>query len=108
MIASLSRPLVSRVLTIALAGAMCLTAPMLVPPLLAGPNEGGTLVVHDTGLSYTEEVSSYPSPPPTTDPPTVDNALPVGPPASAAGWVWKVYAAFPTNSSPRLKAITPL
>ena len=63
-------------------------------------NEGGVLVVHDTGLTYTTDSNDYPSdPPPSCD--DIDNAAPVGVPS-----VWKVYAAFPDENFPRLKALT--
>lgn len=68
-------------------------------PAFAGPNAGGTLVVHDTGLAYTTDSSSYPSTAPECA--GVDN---MG--AGDGSWlVWKVYAAFPGNASPRLKAL---
>lgn len=72
---------------------------------LAGPNAGGVLAVHDAGLAYTHDSASYPSAPP-IDCGSIDVQLPAGPPpAGAAGYVWKVYAAFPAGSSPRLKAL---
>ncbi len=67
-------------------------------PAFAGPNAGGTLVVHDTGLAYTDDLSSYPSTPPTCA--GVDHEIDPGAPT-----VWKVYAAMDPNSSPRLKAL---
>ncbi|MDM7914324.1 MAG: hypothetical protein QUU85_03535 [Candidatus Eisenbacteria bacterium] len=73
---------------------------------LAGPNAGGTLVAHDTGLVLSiDPGQSYPSPPPFPCLALIDPELPLGPPADARGWVWKVYAAFPYQSSPRLKAL---
>jgi len=71
---------------------------------MAGPNEGGTLVLHDTGLVYTTDSASYPSPAPVGPCPGVfDAELPLE--YSAAGWVWKAYAVFPPSASPRLKAL---
>jgi hypothetical protein len=83
-----------------LAVVLCLSG-----PAWAGPNVNGTLVVHDAGLTYTDGSGSYPSIPPTSDPPTVDNQLPVGIPSDGDGWIWKVYAAFPADASPRLKGL---
>jgi hypothetical protein len=87
--------------------AFLLIALSLFVPLriLAGPNSGGTLIVHDTGYWYTWESISYPNPPP-SDCASVDNVLPTYiPNPPYGGCVWKVYAAFPTASSPRLKAL---
>ena len=74
------------------------------PPALAGPNFGGTLVVHDTGLAYTSDVAIYPTLAPDSCA-VVDAEAPVGFPADGQGWVWKAYAAFPSGSAPRLKAL---
>lgn len=67
----------------------------------AGPNTGGVIWVHDTGLTFTVD----PPVPPVNTPPAdcagVDNELPLSD-GSVRG-VWKVYAAFPPGSSPRLK-----
>jgi hypothetical protein len=68
-------------------------------PALAvdGPNVHGVLIVHDTGLAYTTDLPI----PPLSDSPSVcsatDNEAPLG-----EERVWKVYAAFPAGSSPRL------
>lgn len=70
-------------------------------PAFAGPNAGGTLVVHDTGLVYTVDSVSYPSDAPTCAGHDVN--IPID--FTQAGWVWKVYAAFPLENSPRLKAL---
>lgn len=70
-------------------------------PAFAGPNAGGTLVVHDTGLVYTVDSTSYPSTAPECG--AVDANIPLE--FTMAGWVWKVYAAFPPAASPRLKAL---
>jgi hypothetical protein len=66
---------------------------------LAGPNAGGVLVVHDAGLNPTcDPIILNPVPQCST----VDNTL-----DPLLFWcpTWKVYAAFPTNSRPRLKAL---
>lgn len=69
-------------------------------PVLAGPNVGGVLIVHDTGLAYTTDLVV----PPVSDSAfacsQTDNEIALGVEA-----VWKVYAAFPVGSSPRLKAV---
>ena len=59
--------------------------------------------MHDTGLVYTSDASAYPSQAPACV--GVDAELPLGVPESGAGWVWKVYAAFPPDAAPRLKAL---
>lgn len=71
---------------------------------LAGPNAGGTLVVHDTGIAWSSDPVSLVSPSPASCA-SVDNYLPLNAVPNRTGWVWKVYAAFPTGSSPRLKAV---
>jgi hypothetical protein len=71
-------------------------------PALGGPNAGGTLVLHQTELAYTVDSSEYPSPPP--DPCSSADAN-IPPEFGMAGWVWKLYAAFPATASPRLKAL---
>jgi hypothetical protein len=72
-------------------------------PAFAGPNDGGTLVVHDTGLAYTVDSASYPSDAPECAGHDVNIPLEMG--TDTAGWVWKVYAAFPLQNSPRVKAL---
>lgn len=69
-------------------------------PALAGPNHGGTLVVHDTGLAYTDADPVPPVSPPPAACGEVDAEAPAGTPV-----VWKVYAAFPIGSSPRLMGL---
>ncbi len=63
-------------------------------------NAGGALVVHDTGLTYTADMTIPPaSPVPACS--EVTNAAPLD-----VNRVWKVYAAFPLDSSPRLKSLS--
>ena len=71
----------------------------------AGPNNGGTLIVHDTGYWFTLVNNSYPSPPP-VDCQSVDNQMPTTVPGGYHGRVWKVYAAFVAGTTPRLKALS--
>lgn len=68
---------------------------------VAGPNAAGTLVVHDTGLTFSSDQTEWPSPAPTC--PEVDNRGRAGGLDSA--FVWKVYAAFPLAGSPRLREV---
>jgi hypothetical protein len=82
--------------------AICLA----VPPLLAGPNDGGTIVVHDPAFEFTNNIGDYcglgvaPSACPSIDT-RLDQSW-----STEFGVVWKVYAAFPDGSAPRLKAMT--
>jgi hypothetical protein len=108
-----------------------LAAMMLIlaaPIALAGPNDGGVLVLHDPGLAYTSDTASYiglsgvgcgqdgPFSPaiqfcPPYEP--VDGAIPCDPLAAnpTSHWsgdgshVWYVLAAFPAESCPRLKTM---
>jgi hypothetical protein len=65
----------------------------------AGPNAGGVLWVHDTGIVYSgDTVQPVVSTPP-ADCAGVDNQQPL----DGVRRVWKVYAAFPPGSHPRLK-----
>ncbi len=101
---------------------------LFAPPALAGPNEGGVLVLHATTLEYTVDVDTYmgmsgvacgqdgpPSPQAQECPPydPVGGAVPCNPlafvsistmPAEVAH-VWYVLAAFPPGSCPRLKGV---
>jgi len=66
------------------------------------PNPGSwppKLHVHDTGLAYTSDGGPYPSAPPPSCDDVDGTALPDLPA------VWKVYAAFPPQNQPRLKAL---
>ncbi len=77
---------------------------LMAGPASAGPNAGGMLFVHDAGIAYTTDGGDpWPSVLPTCE--GADHELPVGTPPGGAGHVWKVYAAFPLSSSPRLKAL---
>ncbi len=71
-------------------------------PALAGPNQNGVIVVHDTGIEGT-----VPLPPASTTPTCAEivNEVAMGsaPYEASDPTVWKVYAAFPLESSPRLK-----
>ena len=84
-----------------LLGVLCCCA---TTAALAGPNAGGVLWVHDTGINVSSDpVGTWPPAPANCA--GVDNNAPVIldltlPPVSR---YWKVYAAFPTGSSPRLK-----
>jgi hypothetical protein len=89
---------------VTLLAALCATTFMASSPVLAGPNAGGTLIVHDTGLGYTSTSSLYPSTPP-IDCASTDNEMPAEIPPGAEGRIWKVYAAFVPGTSPRLKAL---
>lgn len=71
-------------------------------PVLAGVNAGGTLIVHDANIEYTEGISDY----------CLQGTIPADCQSAdiqimtwANDVVWTVYAAFPGNSSPRLKEI---
>ncbi len=67
--------------------------------VMAGPNEGGVLWVHDTGLAFTDDMTLPPVSPPPADCAGVDNEQPL----DGIERIWKVYAAFPQGSAPRLK-----
>jgi len=75
------------------------------PAFAIGPNVNGTLIVHDTGVGFST-VADLPVPPVSPPPETcllVDNSAPEGTPTTQV--VWKVYAAFPDLSNPRLKGL---
>jgi len=75
------------------------------PALATGPNAGGTLVIHYTGLVFSA-VADLPVPPVTTPPADCASVLPESPEADVTHQVvWKVYAAFPDGSSPRVKGL---
>jgi hypothetical protein len=71
-------------------------------PASAGPNSGGVIYVHNTGIAWTTDPL-----PPTPAPSCGDvvNYIPMGdqPGDVSETLIWKAYAAFPANSSPRLK-----
>lgn len=83
-----------------LLGVMCCAASIA----LAGPNSGGVLLVHDTGLVYSTDTPGppYGGPVPASAA-DVDIQSVYG--TAAANRIWKVYAAFPSGSSPRLERV---
>jgi hypothetical protein len=75
------------------------------PAFAVGPNQNGTLVVHDTGVTFSA-VADLPVPPVSTPPASCDAVDTNGPETTPAlQSVWKVYAAFPVGASPRVKGI---
>jgi hypothetical protein len=82
-----------------LLAATCCAASMA----FAGPNAGGVLVVHDFGpLVSDTDWPPLPEPAP-ADCNGIDVTSPYG--ELGAPRIWKVYAAFPAGSSPRLQAL---
>jgi hypothetical protein len=80
---------------------------LLAAPILAGPNTGGTLVVHDvnlpvSGLDPSISVCNQGTHP--IDCSQADTRLDGSGPANHK--IWRVYAAFPPGCSPRLMGIT--
>jgi hypothetical protein len=72
-------------------------------PVHAGPNAGGTLVVHDLGvITCFDGAMSAPPTPRLLLCSEVDNEASV----TLVPRTWKVYAAFPLGSSPRLKQLS--
>jgi hypothetical protein len=73
--------------------------------VLAGPNAGGVINVHDANCSYTRDNSTYCGL--GQDPGDCDG-IDVDLEGSSLGdpRVWKLYACFPPGSSPRLKALS--
>jgi hypothetical protein len=69
---------------------------------MAGPNAGGVLWVHDTGLIYSTDPPGPPVSPAPTDCSGVDNQQDL----QEIKAVWKVYAAFPAGGRPRLKGVS--
>ena len=71
----------------------------------AGPNAGGVLWVHDTGVSASTDAITWPAKP--ADCLAVDTEMPVynALPGTPVSRYWKVYAAFPAGRSPRLKSV---
>lgn len=63
-------------------------------------NGSGMLVVHDTGIAYTSDLSVPPSSPEPSCAGVV-NQIPL-----QTKRVWKVYAVFPSDACPRLKALS--
>ena len=65
----------------------------------AGPNSGGVLWVHDTGIEFAPDLPLPPASTPPADCAGVDSQQDV----DGVERVWKVYAAFAPGSHPRLK-----
>jgi len=73
-------------------------------PALAGPNENGVLVVHNTSIVWTSDLTLPPaSPAPACADIVNEIAMGSAPSDVSESLVWKVYAAFPLINSPRLK-----
>jgi hypothetical protein len=73
-------------------------------PALAGPNQYGVIVVHNTGILWSTDLQLPPvSPVPACA--DIVNEVPMGsaPSDVSENLVWKVYAAFPVDAHPRLK-----
>jgi len=68
---------------------------------MAGPNAGGILVVHDTGVAFSTDTPL----PPVSEPPASCGQLDLQAEPGFVG-IWKVYAVFPTGSSPHLKGVS--
>jgi len=72
-------------------------------PALAGPNENGQLMVHNTGVAWSTD------PFPTVQPACLEivNTVEMAgtPAAQSVPVVWKVYAVFPLANSPRLMTV---
>ena len=66
----------------------------------AGPNAGGVLWVHDTGMVFSTDLSLPPESTPPANCDGVDNQQD----ADGVDRIWKVYAAFPEGSHPQLKS----
>ncbi len=84
---------------------------LLVIPVLSygdsriqGPNAGGVLLVHNPSLAYTTDSSSYCGVSPITACSQASAELDGSGKTSIK--VWKVYAAFPAGSSPRVLGLT--
>ena len=89
-----------------LLGVLCCCA---TTAAMAGYNAGGVLWVHDTGITVTSDPITWPGDPavigcPTTSVDSEIATVPL-PGATAKQTYWKVYAAFPVGTSPRLKSV---
>jgi hypothetical protein len=80
-------------------GILLVESLVVVSAAVAGPNAGGVLVVHDTGVAWSAGMALPPVTPPPASCSEVDNNAPLTP------IVWKVYAVFPQASSPRLASM---
>jgi hypothetical protein len=86
-----------------LLGVLCCCA---AADAVAGPNAGGVLWVHNTGKAFT--AAPVFDPDPTVCPTGINTLMPLWDgvtPAVPVSMYWKVYAAFPAGSSPRLKSV---
>lgn len=83
----------------------CAVMAIVSTPVLAGPNADATIVVHNTGIAWTTDLGLHPASPVPMCAAIVDE-IPMGsvPGDASNSLVWKVYASFPTESSPRLKS----
>lgn len=69
------------------------------PGVMAGPNDGGVIWVHNTGIMFSSDLPL----PPVSAKPSACTGVDTQQPADNVDRIWKVYAAFPAGSSPRLK-----
>ncbi len=87
------------VLLMPLAGLVVLAA-----VAMAGPNAGGTLIVHYPGLAYVPGTTDYCGVAPLSS--CAEAVSEIDGSGPSAIKVWKVYAAFVVGSSPRLKGLS--
>jgi hypothetical protein len=85
-----------------LLGVLCCCA---ATAAMAGPNAGGVLWVHNTGKTFTSGPVFGPDPAVCPTSINATMALWNGVLPAPVGTYWKVYAAFPAGSSPRLKSV---
>ncbi len=77
---------------------------VLAAVAMAGPNAGGTLIVHYPGLAYTSDTGDYCGISPLSSCTSAVSEIDGSGPSAIK--VWKVYAAFVGGSSPRLKGVS--
>jgi hypothetical protein len=75
---------------------------LVAAPAEAGPNAGGTLIVHNPQIAYTDDTPGYCGMNPLADCETAVTRIDGAGPHYDTSVVWKIYAAFPQASSPRL------
>ncbi len=97
MLGVCGRVAIALLMPMALSGGLAATA-------LAGPNAGGTLIVHYPGLSYTTDTTDYCGIAPLSS--CAGSVSRIDGSGPGAIKVWKVYAAFADGSSPRLKGVS--